>query len=272
MRHSREIVPASHQSRPVHVHQRVRDVQILRAQLVEELGMRQSLLPLVQVVYMRVPGVPSARWQIQQAREPQRDGTHAAGRYIERVTVRHELEAADRLDHGASGGDFHGYCACSVEVVRLGGRDDAMKATRRCVRSAITRFHRNACWHRAAVRAEHPHTHLARRAARPRGVHRRRAPEISRATADWRSVQRGRPRTIGDERHAFSVGARDRCILVALVHRQSYRIAAGGRNDHHIVRSALIGHEEQRAPVRRPRRPRAILRLFVVYELWRAVR
>ena len=61
MRHAREIAPSSHQSRPVHVHERVRDVQIFRAQLVEELCMRQSLLPLMQVVYMGVAGVPSAR-------------------------------------------------------------------------------------------------------------------------------------------------------------------------------------------------------------------
>lgn len=68
-----EIRPAAHQSRPIHVDERVGDVQILRRQLEKErlVGETESL---VQVVHVCVAGIPATPGEIGQPVEPDDNG------------------------------------------------------------------------------------------------------------------------------------------------------------------------------------------------------
>ena len=66
-----EIRPAPHQPRPIHVDQRVGDVQVLGDELAEERFVCQAEA-LMQVVHVAITRIPAARGQIANPLEPQR--------------------------------------------------------------------------------------------------------------------------------------------------------------------------------------------------------
>ena len=74
-----QVRPAAHQSRAVHVNQRVRDVEIFRDELTEERLVREAE-PLMQIVDVTVARVPPPRRQIDQPLESDRHRLHAARR------------------------------------------------------------------------------------------------------------------------------------------------------------------------------------------------
>ena len=98
-----EIRPAPHQTRAVHVDQRVRDVQVFGDELTEERLVRLSEA-LMQIVHMAVSGVPAACRQVGEPLEPQRDRLREARLHVNRDGRRLVLKPAERLDLAAPAG------------------------------------------------------------------------------------------------------------------------------------------------------------------------
>ena len=160
---SREVVPASHEPRPVHVDERDGDPQVLADEVVEEVGVRETVASLVQVVDVRVTRVPAHGRRIDKARQSEACLRESPGRHVHRELDRPVLQAPPHGHRRLARGHFHLEGAAGSEVVRLGWRQHAVKAPARCVATAIRRGYRDAGGGRAPALVEH------RAAQRPDG-------------------------------------------------------------------------------------------------------
>jgi len=205
MRLAGEIGPTSHESRAVHVHERVRHVQVRGNELQEE-GFVRETKSLMQIMHVAIARVPPARRQVHEAFEFDRYRLRSAGNDIDRDGCRFVLPAAYRFDCRAPGGKLELRFAICMKVVPVDCHHRSVERTVGTVRSRIARFDVHARGHWSAVGPGHADANATRARDRTTGRDSHLAPRGRPPAGDCCRVQLRDTTMKCDERKGFPSG------------------------------------------------------------------